>query len=118
MGILMLSVNFSSTCVRRRWLLIDAQGVKLGRLAAQISNVLRGKDKVCFAPNTIVGNNVIVINSTHALISGKKRKYKKYYSHTGFPGGLRVKSANQICPSKIIYLAVLRMLAKESKLSN
>jgi len=100
--------------VKKDWYLIDAQNIAVGRLAAFISKVLRGKNKPTFNPHIDNGDFVVVTNIEKIKFSGKKFKEKKYYKHTGHPGGikeitpLRLKEKNK--SSEILKLAVKRML--------
>lgn len=99
--------------VERKWLLIDAEGQTLGRLASEIASILRGKHKPTFTPNVDTGDHVIVINADKVVVTGNKAQQKMYYRHTGYPGGL--KSVNfdtlmQKKPDQAIYLAVKGML--------
>ena len=100
--------------VKKDWYLIDAQNIAVGRLAAFISKVLRGKNKPTFNPHIDNGDFVVVTNIEKIKFSGKKFKEKKYYKHTGHPGGikeitpLRLKEKNQT--QEILKLAVKRML--------
>ena len=100
--------------VKKDWYLIDAQNIAVGRLAAFISKVLRGKNKSTFNPHIDNGDFVVVTNIDKIKFSGKKFKEKKYYKHTGHPGGikditpLRLKEKNQT--QEILKLAVKRML--------
>ena len=95
------------------WLLIDAENLIVGRLAAYISKVLRGKNKTQFTPNLDNGDFVIVTNIEKIKFSGKKFNDKKYYRHTGYPGGIKNTSPNLLMkkkPEEILKLAVKRML--------
>ena len=99
--------------IRNKWLLIDAENLIVGRLAAYISKVLRGKNKPQYTPNMDTGDFVIVTNIEKIKFSGKKLNDKKYYRHTGHPGG--IKSTNPYLlmgskPEQILKLAVKRML--------
>ena len=99
--------------IRNKWLLIDAENLIVGRLAAFISKVLRGKNKPQYTPNMDTGDFVIVTNIEKIKFSGKKLSDKKYYRHTGHPGG--IKSTNPYLlmgskPEEILKLAVKRML--------
>ena len=99
--------------IRNKWLLIDAENLIVGRLAAFISKVLRGKNKPQYTPNMDTGDFVIVTNIEKIKFSGKKLNDKKYYRHTGHPGG--IKSTNPYLlmgskPEEILKLAVKRML--------
>ena len=99
----------------KNWVLIDAEGLVVGRLATIIANRLRGKHKPTFTPSMDCGDNIIVINCEKIAFSGAKRKDKTYYWHTGFPGGIKERKAHQILdgkfPERIIEKAVERMIA-------
>lgn len=100
----------------RRWFVIDAEGVVLGRLASFVANVLRGKNKAIFTPHDDCGDYVVVINAEKVGLTGKKRKDKVYHWHTGFPGGLKTRTADQILtgkhPERVIKKAVERMIPR------
>jgi len=99
--------------IERRWLLIDAKGETLGRLASEIASLLRGKHKPTFTPNVDTGDHVIVVNADKVVVTGNKAQDKMYYSHTGYPGGLRAvnfATLMQKKPDQAIYLAVKGML--------
>ena len=99
--------------VERKWYLIDADGQILGRLATVIADILRGKNKPEFTPNVDTGDFVIVINADKIQVTGKKETDKKYYHHTGYPGGLKVASFKDLMekdPRKAIEKAVKGML--------
>ena len=102
--------------LKRSWYIIDAEGLVLGRLAAIVANKLRGKDKVFFTPNMQCGDNIIIVNSEKVLLKGQKRFNKNYYWHTGYPGGIKSTTPEKILtgktPSKVIQLAVKRMIPK------
>ena len=106
--------------ISKEWLLIDADGVVLGRLASYISILLRGKHKTTFTPHMDCGDNVVVINAKKIKLKGKKIKEKIYYKHTGYPGGIRTTNPQKILsgknPEEVIKLAVKRMLSN-NKLS-
>ena len=74
--------------VQRKWYVVDAEGVVLGRLASQVASVLRGKNKPIYTPHVDTGDYVIIINADKAVLTGKKLDQKVYYHHSGFPGGL------------------------------
>jgi len=78
--------------VERKWWLIDAEGQTLGRLASTVANILRGKNKPQFTPHVDTGDFVVIINAEKVTVSGNKETDKKYYRHTGYPGGLKVES--------------------------
>ena len=96
------------------WVLIDAEGLVVGRLATIIANRLRGKHKPTFTPHMDCGDNIIVINCEKIAFTGNKRKDKPYYWHTGFPGGIKDRKAHQILdgkhPERVLEAAVKRML--------
>ncbi|MFV2052735.1 50S ribosomal protein L13 [Aliiroseovarius sp. YM-037] len=100
--------------IEKKWILIDAEGVVLGRLASIIAMRLRGKHKASFTPNMDMGDNVIVINADKIQLTGKKRSDKVYYRHTGYPGGIKSRTAGQILegehPERVVTKAVQRML--------
>ncbi len=82
--------------VERKWYLLDAEGQTLGRLAVLAANLLRGKHKPQFTPNVDTGDFVIIINAEKISVTGKKETGKKYYHHTGFPGGLKVATFKEL----------------------
>lgn len=105
--------------VKRDWYVVDAQDVVLGRLATQVANVLRGKNKAIYTPSVDTGDFVIVVNAEKIALTGRKLADKVYYSHTGFPGGLKEISAGKLLekkPEEIVRKAVKGMLPK-NKLS-
>ncbi|SDH98998.1 50S ribosomal protein L13 [Lutimaribacter saemankumensis] len=108
--------TFSATPadIDKKWILIDAEGVVLGRLASIVAMRLRGKHKPSFTPNMDMGDNVIVINADKVQLTGKKRSDKNYYWHTGHPGGIKSRTAEQILegahPERVVTQAVKRML--------
>ena len=105
--------------ITRNWLVIDAEDVVLGRLAATTANLLRGKHKPTFAPNVDGGDFVIVINADKIAISGNKLRDKMAYRHSGYPGGLRKRSIGELMetrPDRVVEKAILGMLPK-NKLS-
>ncbi len=97
--------------IDKKWILIDAEGVVLGRLASIVAMRLRGKHKASFTPHI---DNVIVINADKVQMTGKKRDDKQYYWHTGYPGGIKHRSARQILegahPERVVTQAIKRML--------
>lgn len=100
--------------VDRQWLLLDAEGAILGRMAAQIATILRGKHKPSYTPHIDCGDHVIVINAEKVALSGTKRTDKTYFWHTGHPGGIKSRTAEQLLdgrfPERVVELAVRRML--------
>ena len=105
-----------SSDIKRKWFLIDAEGLILGRMAVVISNILRGKNKACFSPHVDCGDNVIVINADKVALTGKKLTDKKYYWHTGYPGGIKERTMQQLIDEprsdRIVQNAVRRMMSK------
>ena len=102
--------------VERKWHLIDADGLVVGRTATIIANLLRGKHKPSFTPHVDCGDNVIVINAAKAVLTGRKLEQKLYYKHTGYPGGLKETPAGKILegrfPERILEKAVERMFPR------
>ncbi len=99
----------------REWLVVDATGKTLGRLATQLADALRGKRKPEYTPHCDVGDFVIVINAEKISVTGKKREEKRYYRHSGYPGGLRSRTLNEMLdrrPEEVIRLAVKGMLPR------
>ena len=107
--------TFSATPadIEKNWILIDAEGVVLGRLASIVAMRLRGKHKASFTPNMDMGDNVIIINAEKVQMTGKKRE-EHFYWHTGHPGGIKSRTKQQILegkyPERVVYQAVKRML--------
>lgn len=108
--------TFSATPadIDKKWFIIDAEGVVLGRLASIIAFRLRGKHKPSFTPSMDMGDNIIVINADKVQMTGKKRTDKIHYWHTGYPGGIKSRTAGQILegkfPERLLEKAVQRML--------
>ncbi|GBF12071.1 50S ribosomal protein L13 [Tepidibacillus infernus] len=103
--------------VERKWYIIDAEGKTLGRLATEAATILRGKHKPQFTPHVDTGDFVIIINAGKVELTGKKMQSKKYYRHSGYPGGLKVTVAADMVknkPEQMIELAVKGMLPKGS----
>ena len=101
--------------VARNWVLIDAEGAVLGRLATQIAMILRGKNKPQFTPNSDCGDFVVVINADKVQLTGNKAAHKTYYRHSGYNGGLKAESfrmAMEKHPERVIEHAVRGMLPK------
>ncbi len=105
---------------KRKWYLIDAKGKTLGRIATQIANILRGKNKPIFTPHVDCGDFVVVINAKYVKLTGKKWEQKKYYRHSGYIGGLKEITAAKMrekFPERLIIHAVKGMLPK-NRLAN
>lgn len=102
--------------VERKWYVIDANGVVLGRLAARVANILRGKHKPIYTPHIDCGDHVIVINADKIALTGRKYHDKIYYRHTGYPGGIKSVSAEEVLegrfPTRVVEKAVQRMLPR------
>ncbi len=99
----------------RGWWVVDADGKTLGRLASQIANVLRGKNKPTYTPHVDVGDFVVVINAEKIAVTGKKRTDKRYYRHSGYPGGIRSRTLGEMLdrrPEEVIRKAVKGMLPR------
>lgn len=101
--------------VERKWYVIDAEDLILGRLASKAAVLLRGKHKATYTPHVDCGDFVIIINAEKVNLSGNKLEDKKYYNHSGYPGGLRVRTARTMkeqYPTEMVELAVKGMLPK------
>ena len=102
--------------VEKKWLLIDAEGLVVGRLASIIANRLRGKHKAIYTPHVDCGDNVIVINAGKVRFTGNKLKDKTYYRHTGYPGGIKGITAGKVLdgrfPERVLEKAVERMVPR------
>ena len=100
--------------IEKKWIVIDAEGVVLGRLASIVATRLRGKHKATFTPHMDMGDNVIIINAGKIQLTGNKRADKTYYWHTGYPGGIKSRTAGQILegkfPERVVTKAVTRMM--------
>ncbi len=101
--------------IERKWWVVDAEGQTLGRLATQIASVLRGRHKPIYTPHVDVGDFVVVVNAKKVHVTGTKRQAKKYYNYSGYPGGLRAWSFEDLIerdPKRVIEHAVRGMLPK------
>lgn len=116
-----LSTKPDAARAAKQWVLIDADGLVLGRLATIVANRLRGKHLPSYTPNVDDGDNVIIVNARKVHLTGRKLAQKKYFWHTGFPGGIKERTAGQIIagkyPERVIEKAVERMLPKDSPLA-
>jgi len=118
----MKTTKFLKTAeVEKKWILIDAEDVVVGRLATFVAMRLRGKHRPDYTPHIDDGDNVIIINAEKVAFTGNKRNNKVYYWHTGYPGGLKERTADKILdgrfPERVMRKAVQRMLPKESPLA-
>ncbi|WP_204104885.1 MULTISPECIES: 50S ribosomal protein L13 [Spirulina sp. CCY15215] len=103
--------------LERKWYVIDAADQRLGRLATEVANILRGKNKPTFTPHMDTGDFVVIINAEKVVVTGKKPSQKLYRRHSGRPGGMKVETFNQLqgrIPERIIEKAVKGMLPKNS----
>ncbi len=111
----MLTYSLKQKDIKKKWYLLDATGLVLGRLAVKISQILRGKHKSSYTPHLDCGDNVVVINAEKVRLTGNKSKKKIYYKHTGYPGGLKETKFQDIISGKtpdfIIRKAVERMMS-------
>lgn len=107
----------NSANVERKWYLIDAEGKILGRLAAEVAKILRGKNKPTYTPHVDTGDFVIVINADKIVLTGKKLTDKTYFRHSGYPGGTTFTTAGKMLsdkPERVIEHAVKGMLPKNT----
>ena len=112
----MKTVTLSEKQVPRKWFGVDAKDVVLGRLASRVAHILKGKHKPSYDAHHDMGDHVIVINAEKVSLTGRKREQKNYYHHTGFPGGIKERSAKFILegrfPERVVEKAVERMLPR------
>jgi large subunit ribosomal protein L13 len=112
----MKTFNLKPSDIDKKWLVVDADGVVLGRLAAVLATILRGKHKPTYTPHMDCGDNVIVVNAAKVRLTGNKRKDDVFYWHTGFPGGIKGRSKGQILdgrfPERVLIKAVERMVPR------
>jgi large subunit ribosomal protein L13 len=102
--------------VEKKWVLIDAENLVVGRLATIVANMLRGKHKATYTPHVDMGDNVIVINAEKVVFTGRKLDQKEYHWHTGYPGGIKDRTARRVIegrfPERVVEKAVERMLPR------
>lgn len=102
--------------VEKKWYVIDAEGVVLGRLAAVVATRLRGKHKPIFTPHIDCGDNIVVVNAEKVRLTGRKAANKSYFRHTGYPGGIKEAKAGEILegqhPERVVIKAVERMISR------
>ncbi|MEZ5924005.1 MAG: 50S ribosomal protein L13 [Hyphomicrobiaceae bacterium] len=110
----MKTFNLKPADVQKKWVLIDADGLVVGRLATVIARILRGKHKADYTPHVDCGDNVIVINAAKVALTGRKRQQSTFYWHTGYPGGIKGRTAAKTLegkfPGRVVEKAVQRML--------
>jgi large subunit ribosomal protein L13 len=102
--------------VEKKWILIDAEGLVVGRLATLIATRLKGKHRAIYTPHVDCGDNIVVVNADKVVFTGSKRKDKVYYRHTGYPGGIKETTPDRLLsgrfPERVIEKAVERMLKR------
>lgn len=102
--------------VEKTWFVVDAEGMVLGRMASEIAKILRGKHKAGYTPHVDCGDNVIVVNAGKVKLTGRKLTDKTYYWHTGYPGGIKSRTARQVLdgrfPERVVEKAVERMVPR------
>lgn len=111
---MMKSYSMKKSEIEKSWIEIDANGLVLGRLAAEVTKILRGKHKPAFTPHMDCGDYVVITNAEKVHLTGRKRTTKTYYRHTGYPGGIKSITADKVLegrfPERVIMKAVQRML--------
>lgn len=103
--------------IDRKWYVVDAEGLTLGRMATQVASVLRGKNKPCFTPHIDTGDYVIIINAEKIVLTGKKVEQKMYHRHSGYPGGFKSTQYKELLAKKpefVVEKAIKRMLPKNT----
>lgn len=112
----MKTYNLKPTDIDKKWFVVDADGVVLGRLASVLACILRGKHKPTYTPHMDCGDNIIVINAAKVRLTGNKRQDDIFYWHTGYPGGIKGRSKGQILdgryPERVLEKAVERMVPR------
>jgi large subunit ribosomal protein L13 len=110
------TVSLRPEDVKRKWVLIDAKDLVVGRLASIVANRLRGKHKACYTPHVDCGDNIVIINAKGVCYTGNKIEDKKFYWHTGYPGGIKERTMGQILdgrfPERVLIKAVERMVPR------
>src|SRR5215469_6122431 len=116
-----ITASLKPANVEKKWIVIDAENAVVGRLATFIANRLRGKHLATYTPHVDCGDFVVVINADKVKLTGRKLQQKTYYWHTGYPGGLKSRTAGKVLggkfPERVLEKAVERMLPKESPLA-
>lgn len=112
----MKTYNAKPADVEAAWHIIDAEGLVLGRMAAQVAVILRGKHKPMYTPHIDCGDHVVIVNAEKVYMTGKKLEQKTYYRHTGYPGGIKSRTAGQIIegahPERVVEKAIQRMIPR------
>ncbi len=103
--------------VKRKWYLVDADGMVMGRLASRVASILKGKTKPIYTPHVDTGDYVVIINADKIRLTGNKLQDKEYFHHSGYPGGLKKKTAKELMqktPEKMLFSAIRGMLPKNT----
>ncbi|MCL2067704.1 MAG: 50S ribosomal protein L13 [Treponema sp.] len=111
----MKTVFAKPASVERKWYVIDAEGKVLGRVAAKVASIVRGKNKAIYAPNQEIGDFVVIVNADKAVVTGRKAQQKMYYRHSGYPGGLKTTNYEKLSarhPAMPMEKAIKGMLPK------
>ncbi len=112
----MKTISAKESEIERTWWLVDAEGLVLGRMASIVASRLRGKHKPIFTPHVDCGDHVVIVNAEKVTLTGKKLADKRYYWHTGYPGGIKERSPQQLrdagYPERIVLKAIERMVPK------
>jgi large subunit ribosomal protein L13 len=112
----MTTYSAKAADIQKKWVMIDADGLIVGRLATLVAMRLRGKHKPTYTPHVDDGDNVIIVNAAKAVLTGKKREKKVYYHHTGYIGGIKERTARSIFegkfPQRVVEKAIERMLPR------
>lgn len=111
------TISANKATVSKEWFIVDATDQVLGRLATKVASILRGKHKAYFTPHVDCGDNIIIINAEKVRLTGKKLTGKKYFSHTGYPGGQKIETPQDLFakkPASVVETAVRGMLPKNS----
>ncbi len=112
----MKTYSAKATDVEAAWHIIDAEGLVLGRMAAQVAVILRGKHKPMYTPHIDCGDHVVIVNAEKVYMTGNKLEQKTYYRHSGYPGGIKSRTAGQIIegahPERVVEKAIQRMIPR------
>ena len=102
--------------IEKKWVLVDAEGAVLGRLASQVAKILRGKHKPSYTPHMDCGDHVVIVNAEKVALTGNKLSDKTYYRHTGYPGGIKSQTAGKVLegqhPERVVEKAIERMIPR------
>lgn len=117
----MKTYNAKPSDITKKWIVIDAQDLVLGRIATKAAMILRGKHKPTYTPHMDCGDHVVIINAEKVHLTGNKYENKKYFWHTGFPGGIKERSPRKLLeskfPERVLGKAIERMMPKDSPLA-